>query len=349
MNKLRILLLPFSLLYAAVVGIRNWLFDVGIRPTTRASVPVIAVGNISAGGTGKTPLVEMIARHFCDREKKVAVISRGYKRSTTGYVVVSNGRQRCAEAAESGDEPSQLAEKLNGVVVVVDENRVRAANRVVSEFGVQLIVLDDAFQHRSLHRDLNICVVPADDLQKKMWLLPGGDGREPFSSLRRADLIVVSRCQDAASFHRAQATLRKWTKAPVAGMRRRSVIFRNASNGTPMELIKSAGKKAVVFSGIGNPASFEEAIRSLSIEVCQLFQFPDHHLFSTAEMESIAAARKRTGADLILTTEKDVARMRGLNESAMEFFVKQPVFFLEIEPDIAWQPEVFQSMLSVYN
>ncbi|MGH2569119.1 MAG: tetraacyldisaccharide 4'-kinase, partial [Bacteroidota bacterium] len=131
-----------SLLYAAVIVLRNWFFDTGILQTTKISVPVISVGNISAGGTGKTPLVEYLARRFRDRGKKVAIVSRGYQRNTRGYVVVSNGRQRCAEAFESGDEPSQLAEKLDGVVVVVDEDRVRAAKTVAAEFGVQVVLLD---------------------------------------------------------------------------------------------------------------------------------------------------------------------------------------------------------------
>lgn len=346
MNALRILLLPFSLVYGVVVAIRNWLFDIGALATTRVPVPVISVGNISAGGVGKTPMVEFIARQLRDRGKKVAVLSRGYHRATDGYVVVSNGRQRCAEASDSGDEPSLLADKLDGVVVAVDQWRIRAARNVVREFGVERIVLDDGFQHRYLHRELNICIVAADEISAITWLLPAGNRREPYSSLRRADVIVVSRCRNEQSFNDARARLSRWTDKPVVGMRMRSIRLRNAGNGNGLELMEAIGKKAVVFSGIGNPASFEEALRSLSMEISSHHQFRDHHRFSSAEIERIADASKLERADFIVTTEKDVARLKGQQELANNFFTQYPVYALEIESEITWGNELFQSLLA---
>lgn len=335
-------------MYGVVVVVRNWLFDIGVLATTRVAVPVISVGNISAGGVGKTPLVELIARQLRDRGKKVAIISRGYKRSTRGYVVVSNGKQRCAEAADSGDEPSQLANKLDNVVVVVDENRVRAAQNVIVEFGVQAIILDDGFQHRYLHRDLNICVVPADELGSLPWLLPAGNRREPSFSLRRADLTVVSRCGEERSFNLARARLATWTKNPVVGMNIRSLGLRNAGNGNDLGLAEVVGRKAVAFSGIGNPSSFGQSLRSLSIEVSGDHQYPDHHLFSPDEIESIVGSFKRLGADFIVTTEKDIARLKGQEALAREFFEMNPVYYLDIEVAIVWQEDAFRSAIAQY-
>jgi tetraacyldisaccharide 4'-kinase len=261
---------------------------------------------------------------------------------------VSNGKQRCAEAAESGDEPSQLASKLDNVVIVVDEDRGRAAQNVISEFGVQAIILDDGFQHRYLHRDLNICVVPADELSSFRWLLPAGNGREPFSSLQRAGLTVVSRSGDEPSFNRARGKLTRWTRSPVAGMKMRCLGLRKVGNGNDLKLTEVSGRTTVAFSGIGNPSSFEQSLRSLSIEVLKHQQYPDHHLYSPSEVGSIAGSFKKLGADFIVTTEKDIARLKGQHALSEGFFEMNPVYYLDIEAEIVWQGEAFRSMIAQY-
>lgn len=346
MSVLRILLLPFSLLYGIVVVLRNRFFDIGLLPTTKIPVPVISVGNISAGGVGKTPLVEYLARRLRDKGKKVAVISRGYKRNTKGYVVVSNGRQRCAEAPESGDEPSQLAEKLDGVVVVVDENRVRAAQKVVTDFGVQVILLDDGFQHRYLNRDLNICVVAADEIVSTTWLLPAGNRREFYSALRRADVLVVSRCENERTFPQVQERLKRIVNKPFVGMKMHSVGLKKAGTGETLGLNEAVGKKIVAFSGIGHPSSFEESLRSLSVEVARHHQFPDHHRFTIKNIESITNSFQHERADFIITTEKDVARLKGDKILSGHFFQYYPVYYLEIEPLIVRGEDVVHNLLA---
>ncbi len=188
LNALRKLLVPFSRVYGAIVAARNFFYDRGLFTITAVGTPVISVGNITAGGTGKTPLVEYIVRTILDSGARPAVLSRGYRRTTTGTVTVSDGVKVLADADRAGDEPAQIARKFPGCVVVVDEDRVRGARFLESAFHPDVIVLDDGFQHRALRRDLDIVVVA--DGAGGSGLLPSGDGREPESSLRRADIVV---------------------------------------------------------------------------------------------------------------------------------------------------------------
>lgn len=342
MSALRLLLLPFSLVYGAAVLVRNWFFDVGVLPVTDASVPVISVGNISAGGTGKTPLVEHLARILQKQGRKVAIISRGYKRTTKGYVVVSNGAQRCAEATESGDEPAQMAEKLDGVVVVVDENRVRAAQRVVKDFRVNAIILDDGFQHRYLYRHLNIVVVTAEEVTSLVPLLPAGNRRENLSSLKRADVIVVSRWRNEAELTQAQQALKRWNK-PVVGMRLEPTTLVHAASRRHEELSTVKGKKAVAFSGIGQPDAFEWTLLSLSVQVLRHHRFPDHYRFRQYDIDAIIDSYKSLRAEYILTTEKDLVRLAGDALLSQSFFQEYPV--LAVAVSVMMEEEVLADMM----
>ncbi|MCI0707533.1 MAG: tetraacyldisaccharide 4'-kinase [Ignavibacteriae bacterium] len=343
MSGLRILLAPFALLYGIVVAVRHLLFDMGVLSTTKVNVPVISVGNISAGGTGKTPLVEYLARYFREHGKKVAIISRGYKRNTTGYVVVSNGAQRCADAAESGDEPSLLADKLDGVVVVVDEKRVRAAKQVIGSFKPDVILLDDGFQHRYLHRDLNIAVVPAGEAS---WLLPVGNLREPLSALRRADIVVVSRCTDEQMFSNVRNLLADRMNKPVAGMRFRLSVLRNLETGDTKDLKSVAGTKVVAFSGIGDPEQFEVTLKSLSVDIKQHHRFADHHRFTASDIEAIERSYAETRSEMIVTTEKDIARLKGDRVLTESFLKRNPVHAVEIQVEFIAGKEQFDMMLA---
>jgi len=325
------LLLPLSFVYGAGMAVRNWLFDIGLLPSTRAAVPVISVGNLSAGGTGKTPLVEYLAQRLRRQGKKVAVISRGYRRKTRGYVVVSNGVQRCAEASASGDEPSQLAETLDGVVVVVDERRVRAAQRVVRDFAVEVIVLDDAFQHRFLARDLNIVVVTAQEVLSPHPLLPAGNRREQFSALQRADLIIVSRARDAQEFADARRLLMRWQK-PLVEMELQPVLLKHPLTQQELTLHTVAGKRVVAFSGIGQPTAFEATLRSLEVQLMEHCRFPDHHWYRQQDIDQIVRSFQRHGAEYLLTTEKDVARLRGDSALSHAVFTTLPVYAVKIRP-----------------
>jgi tetraacyldisaccharide 4'-kinase len=331
---MRGLLLPFSVLYRAGVTFRNMLFDIGIRKARDVGVPVISVGNLSAGGVGKTPFVELLARRLMAAGRRVAVVSRGYKREGTGTVEVSNGSVLCAEADRAGDEAAQLAGKLKGVVVIVDEQRVRGARHAIEKFGIDLILLDDGFQHRSIRRDLDIVILSAEEVPAGEHLLPAGNRREPFGSLGRADLIVISHCTDKAQFQVLEEQLRKQIDKPTVGVRVKVRAVRRATTNFSIDLNGVKGKRVAAFSGIGRPSCFDETLESLEVQMPEHLRFPDHHRFGAADLQRIEDVARRAGADYLLTTEKDVARLGGSSVDTRGFLERNPVYYVEIEEEI---------------
>jgi tetraacyldisaccharide 4'-kinase len=261
-------------------------------------------------------------------------------------VVVSNGVQRCAEASASGDEPSQLAETLDGVVVVVDERRVRAAQRVVRDFAVEVIVLDDAFQHRFLARDLNIVVVTAQEVLSPPPLLPAGNRREPWSALRRADLIIVSRARNAQEFVEARRLLARWHK-PLVEMELLPVALKHPLTQEELTPSAAAGEKVVAFSGIGQPAAFEETLRSLDVQLMEHCRFPDHYWYRQQDIDRIVRSFERHGAKHLLTTEKDVARLRGDSDLSQALFETIPVYAVKIRPVLREESTLVQLVQNI--
>ncbi len=328
---MRELLLPLSLLYRAGVGFRNWCFDHRWLPTTKVNVPVISVGNITAGGVGKTPLVEFLAQRLTEQGRKVAVLSRGYARASSGTVVVSNGSIQCAEADVAGDEPAQMAAKLSGVVVIVDEDRVRGARYAIEKFKVGTILLDDGFQHRYLHRDLDLVVIPYDEIDQKIVLLPAGNYREPFGALKRCDIIAISRCDTIEDAERGRNVLKQKLEKPVVAFALRVRAVRRAATRFSIDMNSLAGKKIVAFSGIGNPDSFDRTLRSLKGEVVAHRRFADHHRYSREELERLRREFVELKADYLLTTEKDIARLSGGQNGARELLEQMPLFYIEVE------------------
>lgn len=333
-NLVRPYFVPLVPFYAAGVVVRNLFFDIGLLPKTQVGVPVISVGNLDAGGSGKTPLVEYIARRLALKGRKVAIISRGYGRTTRGMIVVSNGTVLCAEASASGDEPAQMASKLSGVRVVVDEVRARGARYAVSKLGADVIVLDDGFQHRHLHRNADIVVIPANKAIDAGWMLPAGNRREPIGSLQRATLLAVSRCESIEHFHAAKRSLGGWTKKPVIGLTTKVSAVRRATTKFSLDLPGLRGKSAIAFSGIGDPASFERTASSLGILLKTHLVFPDHHEFKMSELRALEDSLKAHAADYLLTTEKDVARLSSASEERKQFLERTPSFFVEIEQQV---------------
>ncbi|MBC7187723.1 MAG: tetraacyldisaccharide 4'-kinase, partial [Calditrichaeota bacterium] len=229
------LLLPFSLLYLFVTWLRNFLYEAGVLRQWKLPCAVIAVGNLTVGGTGKTPMVELIARTLRDRGKRVCVISRGYKRRRRGLVVVSDGHQTLAGLEHSGDEPLMLAKKLQGVPVIVDRDRVRAGRLAIERFGAQVLVLDDAFQHRRLRPDISVVLVDAMRGFGNGWLLPAGPLREPASRLAAATVVVLTRAEGPRTDVPIVAKVRKYTRAPLLTARHVPVDLVGA-DGTTREL-----------------------------------------------------------------------------------------------------------------
>lgn len=328
------LLVPFSWLFGLGVMFRNFLFKVGILRATKISVPVISVGNLAIGGVGKTPLVEFLALRLRRQRRRVAVVSRGYKRKSRGYVVVSDGGALTVGAAQGGDEPAQLASKLQGVIVISDEQRDRGVRRAVKELSAEIIILDDGFQHRYVARDLDIVILSAKEILSGDRLLPAGFRREPLSSLQRADLIVISRCHDLEYYHQALEVLRRRFRTPVMGIDVRPRKIHPANSQSTLKLNKLAGKRVIAFSGIGDPDSFRRTLSLLDANVIQHVIFQDHHSYSMSDLASISTVFAQHSADLLITTEKDFKRLQGVGDPGREFLKNRPIYYLEIESKI---------------
>jgi tetraacyldisaccharide 4'-kinase len=293
------MLVPLSWVYGAAVAARNALYDAGVFAAARIGTPVISVGNISAGGTGKTPVVEAIVGMLLGAGAKPAVLSRGYRRTSSGTVTVSDGASVLADADAAGDEPSQIARKFPGCIVVVDEDRARGARHIERSFRPDAIVLDDGFQHRALRRDLDIVVLGA----AREALLPAGNAREPESSLRRADHLIF-----AAGRERAPASA---AGKPAARMRYEVERFSGPAPGTAIGAEKLSAGKFVAFCGIGNPGSFRTTLAGAGLDPSEFLAFADHRRYDAADLGRIEAARRRSGAAYVVTTEKDAARLAG--------------------------------------
>lgn len=298
-------LLPLSLVYGQFI--RLMIFFQG-RMLKRLDCKVISVGNITVGGTGKTVLVEYIARYLKSQGKKVVIISRGYKRVSKSQRVRESGSQG---GREMGDEPYMLSQKLGDIPVVVDADRVRGINMALKEFGIDTAILDDGFQQWRIRKDLEIVALDATNPFGNKHMLPAGLLREPLSSLRRADVIVLTKVNLSPGTQNLKEELKNL--CPQAG------IFESEHQaegfyafGDPQELFGPQalkGRPTALFSGIGDPASFEELARNQGLNVVSALQFPDHHNYDSWDFSKIFELCRAKAAVNLITTEKDAARI----------------------------------------
>lgn len=284
-----------NLPYGVGVWARNKLFDVGWKRVHKAPVPVVSVGNLSLGGTGKTPCVEYVARFYSDLGVRAAILSRGYG----------------AEAGRN-DEAMVLEENLPDVPHLQGRDRAALAETAAEELEAELLVLDDGFQHRRLHRDLDVVLIDATRPPTRDWLFPGGTLREGIGSLRRAGAVVLTRCDQAlaAEVEAIRERLsRRFPQLPVALTEHRPA---DLIGGDEPESVESlAGKTVAAFCGIGNPAAFRRTLEGLGATVADFRTFPDHHRYTREDVDDLARWAERLPADaLIATTQKDWVKLR---------------------------------------
>ena len=308
MRKLRILLLPFSWIYGIVVGIRNWLFNIGFKKSIEIPNKSICVGNLSVGGTGKTPHVDLLVDHFVNKGIETSTLSRGYGRSTSGLREVLTSDI----ANHVGDEPlfykSKYKDKLH---VVVAEKRVKGVQYITKEYPRnQLIILDDAFQHRAVKAGLNIIITDYNHRFTKDFILPAGDLRESKSGVKRADIIIVSKCPTLTDKQRLELKT-EFNFNPE------KIFFSSISydelkpfNKTYSEPIKNV----LLVTGIGNPTPLIKHLES-KYSVTHL-KFKDHHLFTPDDIRDIHEKFDTFVSEnkIIVTTEKDYMRLRDFKE-----------------------------------
>lgn len=330
----RMLLLPFSWLFELVVKLRNRAYDKGWLRQESAGVPVLSVGNITAGGTGKTPFVEYLVRHLVAAGKHPAVISRGYRRRSNGVVVVSDGKTVQSDAARGGDEPVQMAKKLGSVPVVVAERRIAAARVAVRDFHADVLVLDDGFQHRALKRDLNILVMDARKDLTREPLLPVGLRREPLSAVQRASIVVLSRVDINTEPAAWLAGIAKWLPGPL--ILSRSVpagVYRLADQHevSPADLLENS---ILAFSGIADHAGFLRSLQGLGVTIADDVKFWDHHQYTRGDVLRMIEAMRASGATSFITTEKDAVRLEAEPELKDLLLEAAPVYVARVEVEI---------------
>jgi len=311
-----------SLGYRGLLGFRNLLYGAGVFKSRRLPCPVIAIGNLTLGGTGKTPAVELAVRTLREAGIEPGVISRGYGRRGTGTRVVSDRQGLRLDPRSSGDEPFLLARQLPGVPVVVGENRFVAGRLCLERFRVQALVLDDAFQHRTLRKDLEVVLLNGRAPWGNGHLFPLGVLREPLTALGRADLIVVTRSAEADGFRQILTVIRQHNPAApvVRGDYEPLECWEVHATGTvgPEDL---QGRKLAAFAGIAHPPDFRHTVERVGVTVTRFTQFPDHHWYSEEEMLSLAREAERSGAEGLITTEKDWARLSNLSLPELPLWV----------------------------
>jgi tetraacyldisaccharide 4'-kinase len=333
LHRLRRLLLPFSLLYGLGTHLRNLAYDRGWLARYQAPVPVISVGNLSAGGTGKTPVAEAILRyiqaHYPDH--RPAYLSRGYGRESEGYLPVD---PQGGDSRLFGDEALQVARKFPQYPVAVCADRQVGIERLLAETQATVIVLDDAFQHRRVKRDLDLVVIDAQRPPQRDFLLPAGNLRESRRNLHRADLLLVNKLADQAAIPGFEAALAPYGK-PLVFARPQATGVRGFFDEDLQPLPALEQQPVLLLAGIGNPVFFRHQVEQLGAVVVDFLAFPDHHAYRPADLKKIQqrffSLRKQQPELVILTTEKDCCRLAGqLSGEAAAL----PWFFLPIE--LAW-------------
>ena len=323
MKMFRKLLFPFSIIYGFIVAVRNWFYDIGFFKSYSFDIPIIAVGNLSVGGTGKTPQIEYLIR-LLSANYKVAVLSRGYKRHSKGFLLANEK----ATATTIGDEPFQYFQKFKNIQVAVDSNRVKGINRLLSGTKKpEIILLDDAFQHRKVKAGFYILLTTYADLYCDDYVLPMGNLRESKVGARRADIIIVTKCPKNISTYEQNAIKNK-----LKLQTRQSLIFSfidyndsviNKTKSIKIDDLRTINK--LIIAGIAKPKPFIDFIKN---DYDDILIFPDHHHFTQKDLNEI---NKKSKNKIIITTEKDYVRLQNTLLKSKLYYLGIQSKFVEVD------------------
>jgi tetraacyldisaccharide 4'-kinase len=347
-----------SRIYRSLVEFRISLYSQRIlRPRTLGCL-VVSIGNLTCGGTGKTPVVEVFARTLARKNRKVAILSRGYKSKSKPLGqkiidtilrrkeeqlprVVSDGQRLLLNSEMAGDEPYMLASNLKDVVVLVDKDRVKSGRHAINEFDCDTLILDDGFQYLHLKPRLNILLVDSTNPFDNHHLLPRGLMREPIKHLRRADYIFLTKSNGGSHLrHIKQFIKRHNHHAEIIECTHRPKYLQDVHTGERLKLEDLKGKRVSALSGIAAPQGFEQFLRDLGAELVYNERYADHHRYTQQELIDFINASLTHGTDWILTTEKDAVRFPRLNRRDL------PMYFLRVEIDILSGHENFDQCIS---
>jgi len=318
-----------SAFFAAAVSIRYFLYKTGILRRFPLGIQVISIGNVTAGGTGKTPVTELFARTLAAEGRKVAILSRGYRRKEAPWyrrmftqvveppLVVSDGRHVLLDSATGGDEPYMLASNLPGVAVVVDRNRVKAGRYAIKRLGCDTLILDDGFQYQRLKHTIEVVLVDSTNPFGNGHMLPRGVLREPARHVKRADIIFITKCRGDVSAVREE--VRRLNKtAPIVECSHAPRTLKDVWSREEFPLSWLNGKTCCTLSGIASPKGFENQLRALGSKVVWCERYADHHRYDSSEVLYALNRTADMGADALVTTEKDAVRFPRLETTPVK-------------------------------
>ena len=332
--KRALLWLP-ARLYEFGVRLRVAAYETDYLKPKRLDATVIGIGNIAVGGTGKTPLVHYVARYLKEEGHSVAILTRGYGRKSTGRRVLNDPRERrdrndAGAYQEFGDEPLMLARSLPDVPIIIDKDRHESGAHAEREFGVDVLILDDAYQHLALARDLNILLLDATDPFAGFEMVPFGRLREPLYGIKRADAVIITRADRPFDQAQVNAIIKYFCGEKVPVMYVYSSIKRlRHLSGEAYEAGQFKGWNVSLMCGIGNPHAFADDVLQIGINIVAEHFYGDHHPFTQQDLDEVTRAAREVGADAIITTEKDAVRLEGLSLSEIPVYAAQ----LEIESE----------------
>lgn len=330
-----------SLPYGCAVRARTLLYERGLFRRKKLPRPVISVGNITLGGTGKTPLVMTLAKGLKERGIPVAILSRGYRRKTRRETLVTDGQTVFLSQAEAGDEPFLVAQTLKEIPVLVGKDRFRTGTLALERFQVKGLLLDDGFQHLSLYRDLDIVLVDSRLAFGDGHLFPRGILREPLSHLKRANIVVLTRAEDPQSLQKLSRELHRIQPSCPIFLSRYLPSGLIGPDGQIVPLTLLEGKKVLALSGIARPDYFSTLIQRSGGVVVKERIYPDHHDYSHHDLTSLHEEVKKI--ELIITTEKDWVKLKSLQVQSL------PLYALRIDVKIEEEDEFFRRVMEVFD
>lgn len=338
--------------YGYMADLRNAFYDRGVFRSHSLGARTISIGNITTGGTGKTPLVAYVAKLLAEKGEKVCILTRGYGRSNPrNRVLVSDGERVLVDVKTGGDEPIELARKLLGKAIIIsDANRVSAANWAREKFGITAFVLDDGFQHRRVRRDLDIVCIDATNPFGNRKMLPAGILREPLHNLERANAIVITKANLSENIENLKSEISKLNPdCPVfvCANKISSVIELEEFHAKTQRTQEEDGQKpdreggcrisAFAFCALGNPNNFFEELRRGNFDLTGSETFRDHHFYTQNNIDKLEHQARQSDAEILLTTAKDAVKLKDLK-------FEIPCFVAEIEPEIK-DAEAFRELL----
>ena len=323
---LRLLLYPLSFLYRLVTTLRNYLYNTNIFNINKLPCKIISVGNITTGGSGKTPTVEFLALYLQSIGKNVGIISRGYGRSSKHVKLVTDGIDKPTSWEQYGDEAFLLSQNLNSIPIVVGESKYEAGLKITSEFYLDVIIIDDGFQHRSLHRDLDIVLINSKDNQKTHKLLPFGNLREQISGLERADLIIYTKTNLHNNIGYLNRLLKDVDIEKINSMlETKSMLIGKDKQEIDKADLKS--KNIYLLSAIGDNRGFKKTVEKISANIVGHSKFLDHYTFKTSDLQKVQSDAKKLSANYIITTEKDLVKIPDVNLEIPIYALKTEIHF----------------------